>query len=645
MDRFLYAVAEIATVLWRGTRPARRWLGRAAGIVFAYLLLALLIPATAVHVTVNMATTAPPAGPPVQICGSSLLNSPWNYNGASGPYSSGTPGLPTFGAPSTDFPNATAGDVLPAGTADYPSFDLADNTVYYLAPGVHIGQIQARTGDVFVGGDASGTTSILSGNYSTSRRWGIDSNSTDGNQAGVTIEYLTMEEYEPFEDQSATNPDGNTGWTVKYNTITHNVPGAGIQATTTSDIEYNCLTENGQYGINAGEVNGFGVDSLTGGPYAITISNDEISHNDTCDIEGLLTNAAAGYTNYNPVPPAYQNPHCTDQGPVTNDGNWGGFKLWRTNAVVVENDWIHDNYGVGGWADTDNVNTTWENNYIAHNDYEGIIEEVSYNFKITGNTLIQNDWIGGLGNPTFPQAAVYVSESGSDTVFGGVPACSEPECSGFPAYVSQSLVSYNALTDNGGGVFLWENAGRYCSSGLDGVCTLVDGGAFTLSNCGTNFTSTANVDTTTYAGDSTGSPAANWWDGCQWETANVSVTGNTITLNPADLPGCNVTAWPACGANGIFSDYVNPAQAPPWAVGSMITFFRSNTWSGNVYTGPPNFQAWQQGNPVSSANWTGALGGGDKCSNGTETTTARCTGPFGQDTGSVFYPVRPHGFF
>lgn len=621
----------------------RYWWLLAAAVVAAAVVAAALVPAGP-HRAPLKATPAPPAAPPAQICGSSVLNSPWSYNGASGSYTSGTAGLPTFGSAGTDFPNATAGMVLPPQTADYASFQLTANTVYYLEPGLHIGSFQADAGDVFVGGDNAGATTTLSGNYT--EHWGIDSNSTNGNQPGVTIEYLTYEEYEPPEDQGGTNPDGNTGWTIKYNTFTLIVPGAAILATTTSDIEYNCLTANGQYGIDAVENNGFGLDSLTGGPYAITIAHNEISHNDTCDLEGTLTNTAAGYTSYNPVPVAFRNSHCADQGTLVNDGNWGGFKLWRTNGVLVEHNWIHDNYGVGGWADTDNVNTTWLDNYVAHNDYEGIFEEISYNFSITGNTLIGNDWIGGLGNPNFPQVAIYVSESGSDTIFGGVPACSEAACSGFPAYVSQSPVANNALTDNGGGIFLWENSNRYCASGLDGVCTLVDGGAFTLSNCGANI-ATAAVDTATFAGQATGSPSMDWWDGCQWETENVPVTGNTITLDPADLPACNVTAWKDCGANGIFSNYGGHTTEPGWVIPSMITFWRGDTWSGNVYTGPPNLQAWNQGsaaNPVTQAQWTGAVGGGDKCSGTGETTSGACVGPFGQDANSKFYPVRPHGF-
>jgi hypothetical protein len=619
--------------LARARQSARWWLSLAVETALAAAVLAAVA---------HPLSLPPPAGPPSNdaavVCGQPSLDSPYDYDGATGSYTSGTPGLPTYGSPSSDFPDATAGDVLPPGTHSYLSFQLAPDTVYYLEPATYIGQIQANSGDAFVGGYLSGTGAVLTGQYNTTWHYSIDSNSSNGDQPGVTIEYLTIEQFEPVEDQAATNNDGNTDWTITHDTFTLNVPGAGLQATTGSVITSDCLTQNGQYGINAGEVNGFGVDPVTGGPSGITISGDEISFNDTCDIEGLLTNTAAGYVDYNPVPVALQNAHCTDQGDLVNDGNWGGFKLWRTNGVLVTGDWIHDNYGVGGWADTDNANTTWADDYISNNDFEGITEEISYNFAVTGTIFVNNDWFGGLGNPSFPQPAVYVSESGSDSVFGGIPACAAPECAGFPAYTTQSLIAGNTFYDNGGGVFLWENAGRYCSSGLDSVCTLADGGAFTLSNCGTNWAAAA-VNTSTYAGEITGSPAANWWDGCQWETENVQVRSNSITNTPSAITGCNPVAWAACGANGIFSDYVNPTTAPPWAVGSMIQFYRGNTWSGNAYYGPPNFYAWQQGNPVTQAQWTGPLSAGDMCTSGSETASARCAGPFAEDAGSTFSPL------
>src|SRR5262245_54885973 len=72
------------------------------------------------------------------VCGTPILNSPYNYHGNPGPYASGKPGLPTFGTPGSDFPRATAGRVLAAGQRSFQAWQLKRNTVYYLVPGVHI---------------------------------------------------------------------------------------------------------------------------------------------------------------------------------------------------------------------------------------------------------------------------------------------------------------------------------------------------------------------------------------------------------------------------------------------------------------------------------------------------------------------------
>ena len=67
-------------------------------------------------------------------------------------YSSGTAGLPTYGTSESDFPDDTAGVILPAGARSYASYQLTPNTVYYLLPGTHIGGFQADKNDAFVGG-------------------------------------------------------------------------------------------------------------------------------------------------------------------------------------------------------------------------------------------------------------------------------------------------------------------------------------------------------------------------------------------------------------------------------------------------------------------------------------------------------------
>ena len=505
---------------------------------------------------------------------------------------------------------------------------------------MHIGSFQADAYDAFVGGLARGERTIISGDYS-GLNWAIDSNYSIGNQPDVTVEYLTIEKYQPNADAAAINQSTNTGWILRDNTITLNVPGAGVIAGADGILEDNCLTLNGQYGFQSSDDAPWGRDSLTGGPYNVTIAHNEISYNDTCNLEGSLNNAAIGWSNHDPVPTKYQNPHC---GKVTGNGNQGGFKLWQTDGVTIKDNYIHNNWGPGIWADTDNANTTYVRNVITDNDGEAIIEEISYNFSIRDNYIARNGWATGLDSPKFPEPAIYISESGSSTEFGGVPACREAACSHQAAYPSQSAIGGNTLVDNGGGIFLWQNSDRHCASGLDKVCTLIaDAGAgpFTLSTCHANLPS-ASINTATYVGNRTGSPRQDWWDGCLWKTGNVNVTHNIIDFNPANIADCNQTAWPDCGANGIFSEYsISPPYTAPggWVIASQLTFFQDNSWSDNVYNGPSTFYAWNQGNvenPVSWARWTGGVGLGDKCSSAAEHESGGCTGPFGQDSGSTY---------
>ena len=65
-----------------------------------------------------------------------------------------------------------------------------------MLPGKHTRRYPGGYGDAFVGGRSNGVSTVLTGNYSSGGQ-AIDSNSTDGNQSDVTIEYLTIEKYQP----------------------------------------------------------------------------------------------------------------------------------------------------------------------------------------------------------------------------------------------------------------------------------------------------------------------------------------------------------------------------------------------------------------------------------------------------------------
>ena len=81
-------------------------------------------------------------------------------------------------------------------------------------------------------------------------------------------------------------------------------------------------------------------------------------------------------------------------------------------------------------------------------------------------------------------------------------------------------VTGNVLSDNWGGVVLWENSNRYCGDGSDGACTLVTASTYTMADCGAHL----KGDTPTQTPD--------YYDNCRWKTQNVTVSGNTFTSHP-----------------------------------------------------------------------------------------------------------------
>ena len=332
-------------------------------------------------------------------------------------------------------------------------------------------------------------------------------------------------------------------------------------------------------------------------------SGNEISYNDTCDFSGLLNNPAIGWKNYNPVPERYRNAKC---GTVVGDGDQGGFKLWQTNGVTIEDNYIHNNWGPGGWADTNNANTTWTGNTITTTRAKRSSRRSPTTSRSRTTASRDNDWIDGLNNSGFPQPAIFISESGSDTTFGGVPACREARAQArnhIPSSLS-SAITCSSITAEA--FFCGRTPTVIVRTGRTECArwsTAGSSGPFTISGCKAIYRS-ASVNTTTYTGNMTGSPSADWWNGCLWRTENVSITRNMIDFNPANIMDCNRSAWPACGAVGIFSEYGSPlGKEPGWVVPTQLTFFQDNTWSDNVYNGPSTFFAWNQGNGDNPVSW------------------------------------------
>jgi hypothetical protein len=436
--------------------------------------------------------------------------------------------------------SAPAGAVtVAAGDNSATVFDTP-NTTYWLAPGVHtlgtgeFDQIIPADGDTYVGGPGA----VLDGQ---------DENDFAFTQqaTGVTIRYLTIENFVAAQDQGVVNHDSGTGWSVENDTIEGTKLGAGLMLGSDSVTTNDCLTNNGQYGFNG---------YSAAGDADITLTDNEISYND-----------AAGYD----LPGGPGGDGC---------GCGGGGKFWATSGGVVTGNYVHNNNDPGLWADTDNTGFDISDNYIANNGAEGIMYEIGYNASITDNTLVDNGWTAGPANPGFPTAALYISESGGDARVPG-------------PYSGQFTVSGNLFSNNWGGVVLWENANRFCSDGSDDVCTLVDPSLYTLASCGAHLAT------------STPTSVPDYFDNCRWKTQNVEVSDNTFDFDPAAI-GAACTLANSCGFNGLFSEYGSSAPYVGWVVPENISNNQDNHFADNTYNGPWNFIGFEQGDTVTSAQWT-----------------------------------------
>jgi parallel beta-helix repeat protein len=449
-----------------------------------------------------------PSTPPAQICGNTAILS--------------GPSTPPSGAVT-----------VPAGdnSSLANSWSLAPNTTYWFAPGVHTlgtsqyAQLTPQDNDVFVGAPGA----VIDGQN-------VNQYAFTQHASGVTIKYLTIRNFVSPLNEGVVNHDSGNGWTITRNSIVNN-KGAAMMAGAGQSVTYNCVSDNGQYGMNAYQA-GDGITNLV-------VDHNEFARNNTGNWENV--NSGCG---------------CT-----------GGMKFWAVNGATVTNNWIHDNYSVGVWADTNDRNFTITDNYISGNTAEGVFYEISYNATIQRNTFLRNAQGKGPALGGFPTGAIYLSEAGGDSRVAGT---------------GKVDISANVFTDNWSGVVMWENADRFCNSPSNtssSYCTLGGTGSFSTCVSGT-------INNQPYYSD------------CRWKTQNVSVHDNSFQLTPSNIPGCSTSAM--CGLNAVFSNW---GTSPSWSpyqgnvIENAITFNQNNHFANNQYTGPWRFMVRRQGGIVSFGTW------------------------------------------
>ncbi len=432
----------------------------------------------------------------------------------------------------------------PRGAVIVAAGDNADltpvaGTTYWFAPGVHtlgtspFGQIIPADRDVFVGAPGAVLDGANVNRYAFTQRAG-----------GVTVSHLTIQNFGAAGDngdQGVVNHDSGHGWRILYNTVRDNA-GAAVFAGTDTVVRYNCLADNGQYGLSAYE---------SGGDANIVVDHNEISGNNTYDWNAHV-------------------PGC---------GCAGGAKFWNVNRATITNNWVHDNHGPALWADTDNNDFDIEGNYVAGNDGEGVEYEISYNARIAHNTFVRNALVYGPDNPGFPTGAIYLSESGGDARVA--------------ARYSTIDVVDNQFTDNWSGVVLWENADRFCGSPANtsgGYCTLADPGVANLDTC-----APGTIDQLPYYSD------CRWKTQNVAVRHNAFELDPSAIPGCSPATSCGLQ-----GLFSNYGTYPSWSPYTGEVIEQAISFAQNNHFDRNTYTGPWQMMAHDQSTVLNPAAWRAA---------------------------------------
>jgi parallel beta-helix repeat protein len=288
-----------------------------------------------------------------------------------------------------------------------------------------------------------------------------------------------------------------------------------------------------------------------------------------------------------------------------------------------------------------------DGNYIEGSWAEGIFYEIGWNPTITNNTLKNNAIIrggtlsGASGTPgSFPEAAIYVSESGWDSRADSL-------CPNNCGSATVGQIAGNVLIDNWSGVTAWENADRYCGAPPVVQCGFNGNTNMAMYNGNANATTPKCTATTSSGGIESS------WD-CRWNVQNLNVTNNQFSFSRTNVDtwrtslasagdrangfqpytffnvACTQSAY--CGQNSTVSKASSTSYWPGDTVACAITFggrvggtdqaqgsgVPTVNFHGNTYNGDWHFDAVEAnqsgtGATLTFSQWQTATGSVGHC--------------------------------
>ncbi|MDQ3886175.1 MAG: right-handed parallel beta-helix repeat-containing protein, partial [Actinomycetota bacterium] len=168
--------------------------------------------------------------------------------------------------------------VVPAGDNSSMEFTLREeNKTFWFEAGVHtlgdneFSQIIPGSGSTYVGAPDA----VINGK-------GLNRYAFTGEAKNVTIRYLTVRNFVAPMNEGVVNHNDGAGWIVEYSTIAEN-KGAGLMVGGPNNTyRYNCVRDNGQYGINA--CCGTEEQPVNN----LVLDHNEITGNNTADWESVI---------------------------------------------------------------------------------------------------------------------------------------------------------------------------------------------------------------------------------------------------------------------------------------------------------------------------------------------------------------------
>jgi parallel beta-helix repeat protein len=314
----------------------------------------------------------------------------------------------------------TSTTALPAGISILPGQSIQSlvnanpgGTTFILKAGTHLRQnVIPKSGDRFIGEPGA----VLDGQGVTAYAFNKGSAPYPSN---VTIQGLKITGYVPPFQHGVIAAgghypnEGTTGWVIDNNEIAY----------------------NGESGIRIGN--------------STQVTNNNVHHNKRLNIAGSGNNTliasnviAFGH---------YLNSYTTNI-------EAGGTKFTYTDGLVLRNNTVNDNIGVGIHMDLNNINTIIEGNRIYGNWSEGIAIEISYKTTIRNNTVTNNGWKdprnryswlwnAGIGIHASPNVEVYGNTVSGN--YAGIIAIEQTrtEVAEYGPHIVQNLyVHHNTIT-------------------------------------------------------------------------------------------------------------------------------------------------------------------------------------------------------